>query len=307
MRLDVRARAAARRRHRTHRRSVHARDSAVPAPPQSCPVFLTTMVVVGGAYTAAFWNSTGSIGFAAAGGQDGDRARTAEPGGSELRPVPADRGVRRLVHIRAAAVRPRLRPAVPAAITLPDISFFVFADYMPHNSILWIWIKMGVGGFMTMLYLFARTIHRGVRLAMRLDSPNLTSVAIGSLVYVVMYIVYCYVDIGWDIRSTVFLAMAIAICADLVQRPRTARRRPKTVESPYDRGLGTRVVKSRRPARPAPLSRARRRRACRRADRRSRSRIPRRPRRPRSRRSRRSLHPNGSFRRSSSMSPRPAT
>ncbi len=39
---------------------------------------------------------------------------------------------------------------------LPDISFFVFWEYMPHNSILWIWMKMGIGGFMAMLYLIAR-------------------------------------------------------------------------------------------------------------------------------------------------------
>ena len=77
-------------------------------------------------------------------------------------------------------------------------------------------MKIGIGGFMAMLYLMARTIHHGVRSAIRIKSHDLTSVVIGSVVYVVMYIVYCYVDIGWDIRSTVFLAMAIAICADLV-------------------------------------------------------------------------------------------
>ena len=27
---------------------------------------------------------------------------------------------------------------------LPDISFFPFYEYMPHNSVLWIWIKTGV-------------------------------------------------------------------------------------------------------------------------------------------------------------------
>ena len=48
---------------------------------------------------------------------------------------------------------------------------------------------------------------------------------IASIVYVVMYTVYCYVDIGWDMRSTVFLALAIAICADLqplVEEPEEA-------------------------------------------------------------------------------------
>ena len=178
--------------------------------------FLGFTVILGGAYTAAFWNSTGSIGFAA------QAVKTViAPGTLSWEDQSSDlyrqaEAYNVWFSIRASRLfglgfgQPFLQP-----LTLPDISFFVFADYMPHNSILWIWIKTGVGGFMAMLYLFARTIHRGVRLVIRVQSPNLTSVAIGSLVYVVMYIVYSYVDIGWDIRSTVFLAVAIAICSDL--------------------------------------------------------------------------------------------
>ena len=29
-----------------------------------------------------------------------------------------------------------------------------------------------------------------------------------------MYLVFAYVDIAWDVRSTVFLALAFALCAD---------------------------------------------------------------------------------------------
>ena len=29
----------------------------------------------------------------------------------------------------------------------PDISFFEFWEYLPHNAVLWIWLKMGFLGF----------------------------------------------------------------------------------------------------------------------------------------------------------------
>ncbi len=186
-------------------------------------------VVVGGLYTAAFWNSTGSIGFAAqaiktviAPGQ-----LSAEDQSSDLyRQIEAYdlwATIRSNELFGVGFGQKFLRP-----VPLPDISFFVFWEYLPHNTILWIWMKMGVGGFVSMLYLIARTIHSGVRSACRIQSFDLTSVVIASVAYVVMYMVYCYVDIGWDVRSTVFLAMAIAICADL----------ETVLESPEDEAEG---------------------------------------------------------------------
>jgi O-antigen ligase len=178
--------------------------------------FMLFAAVIGGLYTAAFWNSTGSIGFAA------QAVKTVIAPGQLSQEDQASDFYRQIeaydiwFTIRSNELlgigfgQQFYRP-----VPLPDISFFVFWQYVPHNSFLWIWMKMGVGGFMAMLYLIARTIHHGVRSIIRSHSSDLTSVVIASVVYVLMYMVYCYVDIGWDIRSTVFLAMAIAICADL--------------------------------------------------------------------------------------------
>ena len=44
--------------------------------------------------------------------------------------------------------RRRLRPASSSSRSpLPDISFFEFWEYIPHNAVLWIWVKMGFFGF----------------------------------------------------------------------------------------------------------------------------------------------------------------
>ena len=37
-------------------------------------------------------------------------------------------------------------------IPMADISFFTWWQYFPHNSVIWIWLKTGVGGFIAMFY-----------------------------------------------------------------------------------------------------------------------------------------------------------
>ena len=99
---------------------------------------------------------------------------------------------------------------------LPDISFFIFWRYMPHHSFLWIWLKTGIGGFVSMLYLMIRTIQHGVRSTMQFPPGTTRAMCIASTLYVAMYLVYSYVDIAWDIRSMIFMAVVMAVCADLI-------------------------------------------------------------------------------------------
>jgi O-Antigen ligase len=98
---------------------------------------------------------------------------------------------------------------------MPDISFFAFWQYMPHHSFLWVWLKVGYGGFVSMLYIVVSTIQRGVRSVLFFRSRELQVITIVATLYIVMYLVFSYVDIAWDTRSMVFAALAIAICADM--------------------------------------------------------------------------------------------
>jgi O-antigen ligase len=102
---------------------------------------------------------------------------------------------------------------------LPDISFFPFYEYMPHNSVLWFWVKTGVAGFVALLFLFGSTIRSGVRTALELPPGRDVVLATAALSYVVMYLIYAYVDVAWDARSMVCIALVTAICADYVRLP----------------------------------------------------------------------------------------
>ncbi|MET0459747.1 MAG: O-antigen ligase family protein [Ilumatobacteraceae bacterium] len=102
-------------------------------------------------------------------------------------------------------------------INLPDITFFEFWNYMPHNSILWIWIKMGFFGFVSMLFMFARAIQLGARSVVAVRTQEQVAIVLTGVTFIVMFVVFGYVDIAWGIRTTVFMALALAICGDYVR------------------------------------------------------------------------------------------
>jgi len=97
---------------------------------------------------------------------------------------------------------------------MPDISFFEYWQYLPHNSVLWVWIKTGFFGFVAMLYLFGRAIHRGAQSAMRVVGKDDLAMVVAGLAFPIMFLVFAYVDIGWGIRPAVMLAVCFALCAD---------------------------------------------------------------------------------------------
>jgi len=95
---------------------------------------------------------------------------------------------------------------------LPDISPFGLDAYVPHNSLLWIWIKMGFGGLVALLYAFGRAVAQGAVRA-RAAPPGLDAViALTAVVFIAMFAVFLYVDIAWEPRNVVLLALAFGQC-----------------------------------------------------------------------------------------------
>jgi O-Antigen ligase len=97
---------------------------------------------------------------------------------------------------------------------MPSISFFEFWQYLPHNSVLWVWVKTGYFGFVAMLYMFARAVQLGARTVARLRSADDAAIVTAAVAYVVMFLIFAYVDIGWVDRPAIVLALCLSICAD---------------------------------------------------------------------------------------------
>ncbi|MCA9985689.1 MAG: O-antigen ligase family protein [Anaerolineales bacterium] len=105
---------------------------------------------------------------------------------------------------------------------LPDISFFEFWEYITHNSIVYIWMKMGVGGFIAMFVMIASIISKGVKTTIRMPGGDLSAIAGTMTIYVIMHFLFAYADISWDIQNMLFLGTAIGILnsiENVVARP----------------------------------------------------------------------------------------
>jgi O-antigen ligase len=193
-------------------------------------LFAPATVVVAMGYIAATWNATGALGLPAQAVKTvlfPEQLAAADRSSDLYRNIEAYDlwfTIRAQPLLGVGFGQKFLHPA-----PLPDISFFEFWEYIPHNSVLWIWLKTGFLGFVAMLFLFGRALQLGARSALTVRSPEQIAIVVAGLAYVIMFLVFAYVDIAWDVRSTVFLAVALALCGDF-ERARDAARRPADVD-----------------------------------------------------------------------------
>ena len=167
--------------------------------------------VLGMAYTAVFWSSSSTLGFPAQAAKtviapssvsDRDRASNAY---RDIETYDIKQTIRSSPLTGIGFGKPFLRP-----LALPAIADFVLARYVTHNSMLWVWMKMGAAGFVAMLYLFGTAMRTGARAALRTPRGEYAALTATSAAFVLMFAVYTYVDISWDAKSMVFLAIAMA-------------------------------------------------------------------------------------------------
>lgn len=169
-----------------------------------------TVLLLGSAYTAAFWNSTGGAGFPA-------QAVKSVIAPNKLSERDLASNYYRYAETFDVQYTIRQSPLTGLGfghpfltpIALPAISEFELARYVPHNSMLYMWIKLGVAGFVSMLFLFGKAMRTGARAVMTERNGTHAAMALTSVGFVLMYAAYCYVDIAWDQKSMVFLALAL--------------------------------------------------------------------------------------------------
>jgi O-antigen ligase len=101
-------------------------------------------------------------------------------------------------------------------VPMADISFFTWWEYLPHNSIIWIWLKTGVGGFLVMLFLVGSAIIAGVSAFRRMPRNELRVIVLTATLYIVMHFLYAYVDISWDSQSMLYVGAMMGLVSGLV-------------------------------------------------------------------------------------------
>lgn len=104
-------------------------------------------------------------------------------------------------------------------VPLPDLSFWEFWQYTPHNEILWVWMKMGVFGFMAFWWLVASALYRSGRLIQVLGAAGddkARALLAAAACLIVMQMTVSYVDLGLtDSRSMLMLWVMLGVIGHL--------------------------------------------------------------------------------------------
>jgi O-antigen ligase len=163
-------------------------------------------------YVAAFWNNSGFLGLPS-------RALKSAISQDTISERDQSSNVYRLIENYNIGYTIRQNPLTgvgfgnvfKVVIPMPDISFYLWWNYFPHNSIIYLWVKAGAGGFLAMLYLIGITISCGARAVIRTNEPDTKAVLVTALMFVVMHFMFSYVDIAWDSQSMLYLGCAMGM------------------------------------------------------------------------------------------------
>jgi len=174
------------------------------------------LALLGMIYIAAFWNSSG--------GTLGMPARAVR---SVIAPVKDGRDDRSNVYRDIENINTAFTiHSVPLTgigfghkfyviVPLPDISFFVWYEYITHNSIMWIWMQIGAGGFFSMIFLVGMALMTGVRATWRMPAGDMAAAGLTATLYLVMHFIYAYVDMSWEVQSMIYVGAMMGLIGSL--------------------------------------------------------------------------------------------
>lgn len=108
--------------------------------------------------------------------------------------------------------RPFLEPTA-----LPDKSATAhYYLYIPHNTIYWVWMRLGVVGFLALWYLFGSILVRGCLIARRLRDPYLQAIAIFVVAISVMELMFAYADLQLaSLRNVLYVGLLAGVLMKL--------------------------------------------------------------------------------------------
>jgi len=96
--------------------------------------------------------------------------------------------------------------------SMPDLSWWIFWHYIPHNGVMWVWMKMGTAGFLALLTLVGVGLVRGVQILKQSSVSRSAPYLVAIVSLLIMLFVYSYVDIGLNnTRVAVMLGLALGV------------------------------------------------------------------------------------------------
>jgi len=179
---------------------------------------LLALVVIWPPYYAAFKNSTGLIGQAAHAVNSNSNPDPRDASSnlyrfSEDNDILATMKSSTLSKIIGYGFGKYMQTPYPLA----DISgVYIFWNLLPHNSILWVWMRLGTIGYALFWILIAGAILQAARLLRRLDDPYLKGLAVFIILMVVQEVLFGYLDLQWtNYRNLIVMGVLLALISRL--------------------------------------------------------------------------------------------
>lgn len=100
---------------------------------------------------------------------------------------------------------------------LPDLSdLFIFWEYIPHNTLLWVWMRTGFLGFVVFWFMIGRFLVEALMVARSQRSPYIQGIAIWSVAATLGWLAMGALDQGLvDFRSTILLGVVMGLVSRL--------------------------------------------------------------------------------------------
>lgn len=179
-------------------------------------VLVPTAVLAGIVYTGVFWNSSSTIALPAQAVKSLISPTDVSDASSNFYRILENSNIAFTLH-QSPITGVGFGKKFHAIVTMPDISFFEWWQYITHNSILWFWMKTGVFGFISLLVFIGMALMVGVRTIWRMPGGDLSAMAMVATLYVVVHFMYAYVDMSWDNQSMLYLGALLGMMTRLEQ------------------------------------------------------------------------------------------
>ena len=174
--------------------------------------------VIGTAYVLAFSHSTGSLGGPARAVISVFIPADADPRDAASNAYRVIENSDLIFTMKQSPIigwgfgKPFLQPTpLPNIVTLDP-----YYNYVPHNTIYWIWMRLGAVGYFLLWYLLGGAIVRGCGVVRRLRDPYLQLIAIFVVAVTVMEIIVAYADYQlFFFRNVLYLGLLLGLLMKL--------------------------------------------------------------------------------------------
>ena len=148
--------------------------------------------------------------------------------------------------------KPFLQP-----IVLPNVvELDPYYLYIPHNNVLWMWMRLGPVGFAALWYLIGSAVVTGCLIARRLKNTQMQFFAIFAIAALVMEVILAYGDYQFFFyRNMIFVGVLLGVLMKVPAIERAALGLPVNDEKEHDEDLT--VGEPRKPAKAAQRRRLR--------------------------------------------------